>query len=938
MVGTRLAMLVGFLAWGATVALAQTTGSIEGQVNVATGGALPLARVEAKGPALQGSRTVTTDASGRYKLSLLPPGTYEVTYSKQGFAPETRKDVAVHLDRETTVDVALKISMEETVIVTGVGEAVDVTSTTLGLSLNAEAIEAIPTGRNYTSIVRIVPGIASDANPENQTQSTITVYGSSGAENAFYIDGVNTTGIEYGFQGKELNYEFIDAVDVKTGGYEAEYGKSTGGIVNVVTKSGGNQLHFDVFGYFDNDGLQSSTDATVSPNGTVTGFTRQDFGFDIGGPIVKEKLWYFAAYDRVDNTVRTQLPATVTGPLAGTEVESDSTRDLASAKLTWQATANHQFQATFFQDPRDDTGAINDGNHTLNGDPSTFQGKQEFGGRDYAVRYQGILGPRWIVTAQVARHGEENSVGPSTPAGNQIQYRDTANDFFQTGGFGLIQTKDFTRDLVLANATASLGKHEIKFGAEWEKESADVIKRMSGGQRVDVFPNAVNPGSPIYVHSYWTTPTATVANAPISQLDASPEHKNTTLFVQDRWTIIPQLTLNFGVRWDRQQIVDASGVTQIDLKDDLAPRLGIVWNPTEDHRSKVFASWGYYYEQIPMDLVIRSFSYERQPRIVNYDPVSVTPDAAAESDFGTPSAILGGFTEPSDPNIKGQYLQEFLVGGEYEFARGWVGGAKLIYRNYERVIEDFLCVDDGTYCIGNPGEGIMSRVFTLDYSTTFPAPKPKRTYKGLQLDVSRRLNKNWQMLASYVYSKLDGNFDGEFAPFTNVGADPNISAAYDYYDFFTNGSDLSRITNTGDLSNDRRHQLKFSGTYITPVKLQIGAYAYYRTGTPRTRYGYSDAYGRYEFFLTPRGGEGRQPSDYEIDLHLSYPLEIKRVTINFLADVFSLLNAQRAVLVDQRWGFVEADNASPTPVNPNYGEPILRTRPRALRLGLRVSY
>jgi hypothetical protein len=91
------------------------------------------------------------------------------------------------------------------------------------------------------------------------------------------------------------------------------------------------------------------------------------------------------------------------------------------------------------------------------------------------------------------------------------------------------------------------------------------------------------------------------------------------------------------------------------------------------------------------------------------------------------------------------------------------------------------------------------------------------------------------MLASYVYSKLDGNFDGEFAPFTNVGADPNISAAYDYYDFFTNGSDLSKITNNGDLSNDRRHQVKFSATYITPVKLQLGVFAYWRTGTPLTR-------------------------------------------------------------------------------------------------------
>ena len=923
----------------ATGALAQTTGSIVGRVDVKTGGGLPLVSVEAKGPALQGARAATTDSQGRYKLSLLPPGAYDLTFVKQGFATETRLGIVVQLDRDTSLDISLRATVEESVTVTADTPAIDVAANSLGVAFDARSIETIPSGRNYTSIVRVAPGVSSDANPENTGQSTITVYGSSGAENSYYVDGVNTTGVEYGFQGKELNYEFIEAVDLKTGGYEAEHGKSTGGIVNVITKSGSNEFHGDVFGYYDGDSLQSSTDATVSPNGTVTGFTRQDFGFDVGGFFVKDKLWYFLAYDRVDNQTTTQLPATVTGPLAGTEVESKSIRDLGSAKLTWQVGANHQLQVTYLQDPRTDTGAINDGNHTLNGDPSTFSGQQDYGGSDYAVRYQGILGPQWILTAQVARHGEENSVGPSTPAGAQIQYRDSANDFFQTGGFGLIQTKTFTRDLANIAASATYGAHDVKFGVEYEKESADVVKRMSGGQRVDVFVNAVNPGLPIYVHNYWTTPDATVAAAPISQLNASPEHKNSSFFVQDRWAILPDLTFNFGLRWDRQQIVDASGVTQIDLDDQWAPRLGIAWDPTHDNKTKVFASAGYFYEQLPMDLVIRSFSYERQPRIVNYDPVAVTPDANAESDFGTASAILGGFTEPSDPNIKGQYLEEFILGGEREFAPNWVVGAKGIYRSYKRVIEDFLCVNDGTYCIGNPGHGIMQQVFTLDYSTQFPAPKPKRTYKGIQIDVTKRFSKNWQMLASYVYSKLDGNFDGEYAPFTNVGADPNISAAYDYYDFFTNGSDLSRITNTGDLSNDRRHQLKFSAAYITPIKLQIGVFAYWRSGTPLTRYGYSDAYGRYEFFLTERGAEGRNPDEYEADLHVSYPLEIKKkVTINFLMDVFSLLDAQRAVLLDQRWGFAEADNASATPVNPNYGEPILRTRPRAFRFGLRVSF
>jgi len=232
----------------------------------------------------------------------------------------------------------------------------------------------------------------------------------------------------------------------------------------------------------------------------------------------------------------------------------------------------------------------------------------------------------------------------------------------------------------------------------------------------------------------------------------------------------------------------------------------------------------------------------------------------------------------------------------------------------------------------------MKQIFTLDYSTTYPAPKAKRTYKAVEVDATKRFSNNWEAVASYIYSKLDGNYDGEYAPFTNVGADPNISAAYDYYDFFTNGSDLSKITNNGPLSNDRRNQFKLSGVYITPFKLSIGASSYWRSGTPITRYGYSDAYGRYEFFLTNRGSEGRTPSNYDIDVHLGYPVPVRGAQLNVLLDIFSLLDTQRAVLVDERWGFQESDNASPTPVNPNYKQAVVRTAPRSVRLGLRFTF
>jgi hypothetical protein len=914
---------------------AQTTGAVLGSVSDEAGGVLPGVTVEARGPSLQGSRLAVSGNSGDYRLSLLPPGEYTVTFTLPGFATETRRSVVVSLDKAAKLDVTLRAAVKEEIIVSGEAPVVDSTSTNLGTNMTTRAIETLPTGRNYSSIVSVAPGTSSDANPLNSQQSTITVYGSSGAENAYIIDGVNTTNVEYGFQGKELNYEFIAEVDVKTGGYEAEYGKSTGGIVNVITKSGGNEFHGDVFGYYDNDSLQASTKSVESATGTVLGFTKKDFGLALGGFIVKDKLWFFAAYDLVKNTTTSELPA---GPRAGEAVNTPSQHNLGSGKITWNMFAGHSLVATVFGDPRVDTGAINDANHSLNGDPLTYEGRLDLGGRDFSLRYQGILGTEWAAMAQASRHKEQNSVGPATAAGDAIQYQDTANDFYQTGGFGRIEQKHFERTSYGASLTWFHTRHEIKGGFELETAKADVIKRMSGGQQILKYANLVNPSKPIYNHQYWTTPDATLGNAPVSQLVANPKHDNTTAFLQDRWTLTPNFTVSAGVRWDRQRIIDASGVAQIDLKKDIAPRLGFIWDPTGDSRSKVFGSFGRFYEGLPMDLVVRSYSYERQPNIINYSPTDFHPDPAAEADYGNGSIILGGFTEPSDPNLRGQYLREFIIGGEREVMANVGVGIKGIYRDYGQVIEDFQCSSGGDYCIGNPGQGIMREIYGLNYDQLFPAPRAVRIYRGLQLDVTRRFSNNWQGMASYLYSHIEGNFDGEYAPFTNIGADPNISAAYDYYDFFTNGQDLTRITNRGPLSNDRRQQFKVSGIYMTPFKMSVGLSAYYRTGTPLSRYGYSDVYSRYEFFLDNRGSDGRNPSNYEADVHVGYPLDIGKFSINFLLDVFNLLNAQRAVLLDQRWGFVEADNTSTTPVNPNYGKPVLRTPPTTARLGVRISF
>jgi hypothetical protein len=249
-----LSLVLLFLA---SLATAQTTGDVTGRVTDEQGGALPGVTVEARGPAFQGVRTSVTDASGAYRLVLLPPGTYKVTAGLQGFA-KIESTVIVSLGKTSTYDLKLRPTATAEVVVSGEAPLIDSTSQTIGGNIDSRQIKSLPTGRDYTSVVQIAPGISTQTANTAAFANTIVVNGSTGLENGFVIDGVNTTGVEYGQQGKDLNYEFIQEVEVKTGGYQAEFGGSTGGIVNVITKSGGNEFHGEGFVYYSNNSVQAS--------------------------------------------------------------------------------------------------------------------------------------------------------------------------------------------------------------------------------------------------------------------------------------------------------------------------------------------------------------------------------------------------------------------------------------------------------------------------------------------------------------------------------------------------------------------------------------------------------------------------------------------------------------------------------------------------------
>jgi len=920
----RVATLFAMVLLVAAGAFAQTgeSGAIAGTVKQA-GTPLPGVTVEVRSSALQGVRSATTDAGGNFRFTLLPPGQYTVVASLSGFNTVTQNNVAVSLNKTVTLEVGLSPAASEQITVTGAAPVVDVTSNISGANITSETMHSLPLGRNFVAAAQVAPGTSADA-------AGTTVYGSSGGENQYVIDGLNVTGVEKGLQGKRLNQDFIQEVDTLTGGLPAEYGRLTGGAIVAITKSGSNEFHGDVFGYDSGGSFNSDPNKTVAqfPTSATTVGTidkQFDYGVDGGGYIMKDRLWFFGAYDKVSETdisTRINVPLVVPGftvPVGGTQPTAVK-RDLYAAKLSLAITSSQLFNFSILGDPTSNNGAI----FAIAGPPSTFLGTTKTGGNDYVGRYSGVFGTNWNVNAQIGRHKEKNAF--TGPGATTSQTRDnTQNPAIRSGGVGLFQNQLFKRDTGKLDISSFWGNHQIKFGGDLENQQANFVNTYAGGatlrKQCSVTPvNNVCPASGFvyYIHEgYVNTRSSTLNQSDPSTfssnlLDAlisSPKEKNTSLYVQDQWKVLSNLTLNAGVRWEEQKVGGADNTYHIDLKHNLAPRLGLIFDPANNGRTKVYANFGRFYESIPMDITNRTFGGELSLQVANLDPTprNFVPNPAAPALSAKGQFTFLGNTDatPVDPNLKGQYIDEFLVGYDYEVASNLGVGIKGTYRNLGRVIEDMLDPSTGNYFVANPGSGIGANTAFINWipgrfdaaNFVAPTPKAKRQYTGVEVHAEKRFSNNYQFFTSYVWSRLKGNYDGTFQNSTGQN-DPNINSAFDYADFLVN--------NKGLLSSDRTHVVKFYGSYTLGSSmakgLDIGLAAHWESGLPLTAYGYEHAgYRNWEYYLTTRGALGRGPSDYEADVHLGYPIPLGGSHLNLLFDVFNIFNRQSITALDNRF-------------------------------------
>src|SRR5438132_3067615 len=403
------------LALFATSSMAQTitTGSIEGLVTDPNGAAVKGATVTATSPNLISAKTANTGDDGRYQILALPPGNYKISINAGGFAKFESADFAVNLGRTSTADATLQLQTTTSVVNVTSGAAVDAAQNTTGSNVSTDQFSNFPTQRTVQGLYTIAPTVTRsglrDAAGRDRDPS---VAGSSGPENNYILDGVNTSDPAFGGSGANLPFEFVQEVEIKTGAYGAEYGKSTGGIFNVITKSGGNEFHGDAFGYFSTKGLVRKTNEFPFQGSAPNGFSEIDAGIDVGGPIKKDKLWFFGAFNpqqRKNYFLTQQFHAPVNNKV---------TTPYYAGKLTWAVNSKNTLTGSTFGDFTKVKGFLATGALTnasgFGNNINAFTGTQETGGHNYAIRLNSTIRNNFIAEISGGLHFQRANTIPGS--------------------------------------------------------------------------------------------------------------------------------------------------------------------------------------------------------------------------------------------------------------------------------------------------------------------------------------------------------------------------------------------------------------------------------------------------------------------------------------------------------------------------------------------
>ncbi len=910
------------LAWCPTaLASAQEqTGRIQGVVRDQQGGVLPGVTVEAKNLEVGAALVVVTDEAGVFRYAALGPGNYDVTASLDGFQPSRFERVEVLLGQIKRLEFALAIGgLEETVNVSAASPLVDVKQSARGFSLRKDQLEYLPRTTDYTSVVQLLPGANSEAK-----LGGLSIDGSSAAENRFIIDGIDTTNAMTGVPGQTLNVDNVEELQVKSSGYTAEYGGSTGGVINVLTRSGTNAWHGDVSVYLGGDAfdasprpnlrknLQDSTKAEyfTYPEDPCTGWTP---GFSLGGPIHRDLAWFFVAYrpglKTIDRTVTFALDkstATLTQHLTQQSLTVSQTLQLGSrlrTRLSYNNAAQRQEGLLPKQDGSDSPVSNFDVNTSY---PNwTLSGTADL-----------LATPRLFVSGRVGylvvdRHSDNVRGTPRYVFGtSNIGLLDVTPAYQRVTGFTTDTSNyDYVKDRVSRLAgqvdatwhVTRWGEHAVKAGVQVDWTTNDVNR----GHKANVVQLVWNraTGGIRGPYGYYGVVSNSVEPRRGQIFLGKAEGSTAGLFVQDAWTVTPQLTINVGLRTERETVpgystsADAPPVVEFGFDEKLAPRLGAAYDLRGDGRWKVYGSWGVFYDIFKyslstafggLDTVQWAFTldtYEWPTLLAN---PACPPTCPGTRIFG-PRGVANIPLFAVDGDLDAMRLQEAVAGIEHQWRPHLLLSARYVHKQLDRAVEDIGSLDADSnemYTVGNPG---FHRA-TIAYPGV-ALPKAVRDYDALELAVRRPMTARWGFGASYLWSRLYGNFSGLSQSDENGRVSPNVGRLYDYplMMFDEKGRPVF-----GPLATDRPHQLKAHLVYST--RFNVGAFGYLGSGLPVSREAGVIASHSYPMQYLGRLSDGRTPVFSQTDLSAQQDIGIARGTrLSLGIIVTNLFNQDTAV-------------------------------------------
>jgi len=669
-----LALIVCFLAAGTAFGQLTPTGRIIGKVVDNQGSPLPGVTVEATSPKLVGKASAVTDVNGTFRLMALPSGYFEITFTIPGFKTLIRKGIYLELAQTTVLNVTLEhAAVEEKITVVGQSPLIDVKSTVKGMTMAKEVFMSLPRGRNFDSLISTVPGVQSES-----ITAGISVDGASGAENMWYADGADIGDFHYGDRGQSIVLELLDEVKVTASGYNAEYGGSMGGVINIITKSGSNVFHGDIMGYYENsrqymrgkardflelDPFQSYVwryvnydDKFYNGGKDRDKYDRIEGIFSLGGYVIKDKLWFYGSFNPTYSQTKAQRDFSLrNGPFQTFTAKNKSVG--ASIRLSAAPLTGLRLSASFINNFTNYRGSLP---NIYGNSSATYEYGKE--GYDYPNMSASLtadysIGNNLLVSYRAGWHEQNQKNQQIAPPDSSTYYFGNTNSSFASDPFfvahpDLIQLSGWLSSPVymetLRYLRGKLGNNlDVSYYLNWAGEHA--LKAGIGYNYIyeDRFTGAphprvmlywgqttndlgfnvgakADPSSPFYgKYGYYLVRSSfTSAYGSVWKINTN----NLSVYLQDSWTIKDRLTINIGIRAESQYMPSFTDNTAYEgytknpvkfgLGDTLAPRVGVSYDVFGDSNLKIFASYGIYYDV--MKLYMGQLTFGGSKRVEDY--------------------------------------------------------------------------------------------------------------------------------------------------------------------------------------------------------------------------------------------------------------------------------------------------------------------------------